>query len=164
MSAPIPVVLCGASAQIATGVKNGLLPEIEGRLTVPPPFSAISLTDGTLHLSVIHVILSAEAGAAEIPLLLEGNSLPASENVGSQNYSRKPVAVVTGGGYDDARFKMMKDACEGKGSVSWLRPDMGYPMPALGPQYSAIMIERVKKGIKELVESGKLGKDGVFIY
>jgi hypothetical protein len=112
------------------------------------------------------VILSAEAGAAEIPLLLEGGgkSLLASENMGSRNYDRKPVAVVTGGGYDDARFKMMKDACEGKGSVSWLQPDMGYPMPALGPQYGAIMIERVKKGIKELVESEKLGEDGVFIY
>jgi hypothetical protein len=26
------------------------------------------------------------------------------------------------------------------------------------------MIERVKNGIKELVESGKLGEDGVFVY
>lgn len=32
MSEPIPVVLCGASPQIATGVKNGLMPEIEGIL------------------------------------------------------------------------------------------------------------------------------------
>ncbi|KAE9371721.1 hypothetical protein N431DRAFT_484199 [Stipitochalara longipes BDJ] len=142
MSEPIPIVLCGASPQIATGVKNGLLPEIE----------------------VIHVILSAEAGAAEIPLLLEGQSLPPSENVGSQNYSKKPVAIITGGGYDDARFKLMKDACEGKGSVSWLRPDMGYPMPPLGPQYGATMVERVRKGIRELVNSGRLGGEGVFIY
>jgi hypothetical protein len=110
------------------------------------------------------VILSAEAGAAEIPILLEGKSLPASDNVGSQNYSKKPVAVVTGGGYDDARFKLMKDACEGKRSVSWLRPDMGYAMPPLGPQYGAITVGRVKKGIQELVDSGKLGEDGVFIY
>lgn len=113
---------------------------------------------------MIHVILSAEAGATEIPLLLEGQSLPASKNVGSQNYSKKPVAVVTGGGYDDAKFKSMKDACVGKGSVSWLRPDMEYPMPPLGPQYGAIMVERVKKEIKELVNSGKLGEDGVFIF
>jgi hypothetical protein len=110
------------------------------------------------------VILSAEAGAAEIPILLEGESLPTSDNVGSQNYSKKPAAVVTGGGYDDARFKLMRNACEGKRSVSWLGPDIGYPMPPLGPQYGAIMVERVKKGIKELVDSGKLGKDGVFIY
>lgn len=110
------------------------------------------------------MILSPEAGAAEIPLLLEGKSLPASDNVGSRNYSKKPVAVITGGGYDDTKFKLMKDACEGKGSVSWLRPDMGYPMPPLGPQYGAIMVERVKKGAKELVDGGKLGEDGVFIY
>jgi hypothetical protein len=84
--------------------------------------------------------------------------------VGSQNYSKKPVVIVTGGGYDDARFKLMNDACEGKGSVFWLRPDLGYPMPPLGPQYGAIMVERVKKGIKELTEGGKLGEDGVFIY
>jgi hypothetical protein len=118
----------------------------------------------SLTLQVIHVILSAEAGAAEIPLLLAGQSLPASDNVGTQNYSKKPVAVVTGGGYYDERFKLMKDACEGKGGVSWLRPDMGYPMPPLGPQYGAIMVERVKKEIKELVDSGKLGGEGVFIY
>jgi hypothetical protein len=41
---------------------------------------------------------------------------------------------------------------------------MGYPMPPLGPQYRAIMVERFKKGIKELVDGGKLGEDGVFIY
>jgi hypothetical protein len=58
----------------------------------------------------------------------------------------------------------MKDACEGKGSVSVLRPDMGYPMRPLGPQYGAIMIERVRKGIKELIEGGELGEDGVLIY
>ena len=59
---------------------------------------------------------------------------------------------------------MMKDACEGKGNVSWLRPDMGYPMPPLGPQYGAIMVDRVKKGIEGLVESKKLGENGVFIF
>jgi hypothetical protein len=110
------------------------------------------------------VILSAEAGATEIPLLLQGQSLPESDNVGSQNYSKKPVVVVTGAGYDDARFKLMKEACEGKGSVSWLRPDMEYSMPPLGPQYGVIMVERVKKGIKGLADSGKLGENGVFIF
>ncbi len=110
------------------------------------------------------MVLSPEAGAAEIPQLLDGKSLQVSENVGSRNYSKKPVAVVAGGGYDDAKFKVMKDACVGKDSVSWLRPDMGYPMPPLGPQYRAIMVERFKKGIKELVDGGKLGEDGVFIY
>jgi hypothetical protein len=114
--------------------------------------------------TVIHVILSAEAGAAEIPLLLDGKRLTAGDNVGSQNYSKPPVAVVTGGGYDDTRFKLMKDACEGKGCVSWLRPDMKYPMPPLGPQYGDIMVERVKKRVEELVGSGKLGQDGLFIY
>jgi hypothetical protein len=48
----------------------------------------------------------------------------------------------------------MKDACEGMGSVSWLRPDMGYPMPPLGPQYGAIMVERVKKGAKKSLRAG----------
>ena len=113
------------------------------------------------------MILSAEEGAAEIPILLSGGgkSLLGSENVGSRNYDRKPVAVVTGGRITmDARFKIMRDACEGKGSVSWLRPDMGVEMPALGPRYGAIMVERVKKGIRELVESGKLGEEGVFVY
>lgn len=84
--------------------------------------------------------------------------------MGTKNYSKKPVDIVTGGRYDDARFELMKDACEGMGSVSWLRPDMGYPMPPLGPQYGGIMVERVKKGAKKLIEGGKLGEDGVFIY
>jgi hypothetical protein len=110
------------------------------------------------------VILSPEAGAAEIPRLLEGKPLVAGENVGSQNYSKKPAAIVTGAGYDDAKFKLMKDACEGKGGVSWLRPEMDYQMPPLGPEYGAIMVERVKKGIKELVDGKKLGKDGVSMF
>jgi len=37
-------------------------------------------------------------------------------------------------------------------------------MPPLGPQYGAVMVERVKKGARKLIEGGNLGEDGVFIY
>ena len=37
-------------------------------------------------------------------------------------------------------------------------------MPPLGPEYGAIMVERVKKGLASIIETGKLGADEVFVY
>lgn len=62
-------------------------------------------------LPVIHIITTPQAGAAEIPLLLAGKTPAAFENFGSGNYSKRPVAVATGGGYDEEGFKLMRGAC-----------------------------------------------------
>jgi hypothetical protein len=162
MSDPVPIILCGGSPVIAAGVKASLHPECEGKLEA----SLSSLQHSDQIIIVIHVILSTAAGVSEIPVILEGATPPASEpeNVGTKNYSKKPIAVVTGAGYEDEDIEKLQEACKGKRSVSWLRPDTTIPAPPLGPEYAKAVVLRVKATMKELVESGKLGEDKVFWY
>lgn len=60
----------------------------------------------------------------------------------------------------------MKEACKG-GSVKkvpWLRPDLTFKMPPVGPEYGKIMVERVRKGLKKLTEEGKMDGEGVYLF
>jgi hypothetical protein len=116
--------------------------------------------------TVIHVILTPEAGVSDIPLLLEGKTPPSSDpgDLGTRDYSQRAAAVVTGGGYDDAAFQIMRDACKGKSNIPWLRPDLSVPTPPLGPLYGKAMVERVKACLDNLAEEGKLGEDSIRFF
>lgn len=111
----------------------------------------------------IHVILTPEQGIAEIPLLLQGKSLEKSDNVGTQNYTQPPVAVVTGGAYDDESVSKMREACKDDSvrKVPWLRPDLSVSMPPLGPEYGKAMVARIKVAMKKLEDEGKMKGDGI---
>jgi hypothetical protein len=116
--------------------------------------------------TVIHVVLSVEAGVSQIPALLRGEHLPPSdseENIGTRNYAKPPVAIITGGGYDDATFQEMRDACKGATNVPWLRPDMR-AQATQGPGSGAAIAERVKVCLNKLVRDGKMDEDGVYLY
>lgn len=76
-----------------------------------------------MPFTVVHVITNPEVGAKEIPLLLSGKTVDSTDNVGSGNYSKIPLAVATGGGYDDDAFNLMREASNGTKVVPWLRPD-----------------------------------------
>ena len=112
------------------------------------------------------MILSSAAGIAEIPILLEGGTPPAGEtdNVGTKNYSKKALAIVTGAGYEDEQITQMREACKGKASVPWLRPDTKIPAPPLGPEYGKALVARVKATMKQLIDSGKMGEDEIVWY
>ncbi|KFZ09542.1 hypothetical protein V502_08685 [Pseudogymnoascus sp. VKM F-4520 (FW-2644)] len=147
MTAQLRVIVCGQTAQIANGVKAGLLPEYE----------------------TIHVVFSAAAGAKDIPLLLSGQTPPVADepNVGTGNFSKKADAIITGGAYDDEKFNKMRDACAelpGNGGIPWLRPNMSTPTPPIGLAYGKAMVERCKTCLKELELGGKLGSDGTYFY
>ncbi|KUJ06907.1 uncharacterized protein LY89DRAFT_661557 [Mollisia scopiformis] len=144
MSEAIPIILCGKSPQIATGVKNSLMPEYD----------------------VIHIILTPSAGITEIPSILSGSDLDSNDNIGSQNYSKPAQAVVTGAGYDEEAVEKMRKACSAKGGsrVPWLRPDTSIPTPPLGPKYGEAMVRRVKGCLRELEEEGRMEGDGVYFY
>ena len=86
------------------------------------------------------------------------------QNLGSRNYTRRPVAVIAGGGYDDAMFEEMRKASAGKSTVPWLRPDASTPTPPLGPAYGVHMVQRVKTCLRKLEEEGRMGVDGVWLY
>ena len=106
------------------------------------------------------MILSLEAGVSQIPALLRGEQPPHEdeENLGSRNYAKPPTAVITGGGYDDAMVKEMRDACKGgAGSqVPWLRPDMDV-RPPHGPGYGAAMAEKIKVCFGQGCQGGQDG-------
>ncbi len=165
MSDPLPVILCGKTPQIATGVIASLKPEYEGIIS---SFQGLEQPHPPqlLNLPVLHVILSPSAGTAEIPAILRGE-VPATtetENLGSKAYSKKAVAVIMGGGYDDAAIAEMRKACQGAGNVPWLRPDLTKAAPPLGPGYGEALVERVKALLKELAEKDEMGRDGVYFY
>ena len=92
----LPVILCGKTPQIATTVIGSLKPEFE----------------------VIHVFLNPGNGKEEIPRILGGQA-PAqvgTPNLGTMNYTKEAVAVITGAGYDDA-------ACNNGGCASECKAD-----------------------------------------
>jgi hypothetical protein len=76
---------------------------------------------------------------------------------------KPPAAIVTGGGYDDANVKEMRDACKGESNVPWLRPDMS-ALPPQGPGYGAAMAEKIKACLGRLVKDVKMKEDGVYHY
>jgi len=143
MPSPVPVILCGQRAQIATTVKESLLPEFE----------------------VIHIILSPAAGIAEIPAVLSGEagSIDTSENIGTKNYSKAAAAVILGAGYEDAQVDEMRAACN-KINVPWLRCDMSKPAPPLGPGYGEALVQRVKVLLSQLAEEGKMETGDIYWY
>ena len=120
----------------------------------------------TTTSQVIHLVLSVEAGVSEIPRILRGES-PSStaiadpDNLGTKNYSRKPVAVVAGSGYDDSAIAEMREACKGN-NVPWLRADSKKYQP--GPGYGAALVERLKAYMTEMVKSGKMEGDEVHFF
>jgi hypothetical protein len=122
----------------------------------------------TLKSSVLHVILTVPSFTSVVPALLSGTppSSPSPDQIGTQNYSKRPVAIVTGAGYDDAMVESMRNACKEQGvdDVPFLRPDMSVPTPPLGPKYGVAMVNRVKTCLGELKEEGRLATGGVYFY
>jgi hypothetical protein len=112
------------------------------------------------------LILSVEAGVSDIPLLLDGKTPPSTdpENIGTRDYSKAPVAVLVGRGYESAAIDEMREACKGKRGINWLRANLDTPAPPPGPLYADHIVERVKKCLAELAEKGQLNGEGVRFY
>ncbi|KAF2854341.1 hypothetical protein T440DRAFT_443052 [Plenodomus tracheiphilus IPT5] len=145
---PLPIIVCGKNPSIATAVRERMLPEYD----------------------VIHIILSVESGMRDIPLLLS-SQFPAnsSSNHGSRNYTKPPVAIALGGGFNDELFNQIKDSCKDVPSTIWLRVDTskmaGPPKPEEMEKYGRATAERMKKKLGELRVSEEGGvKEGVFCF
>ncbi|KAJ5518852.1 hypothetical protein LT330_007427 [Penicillium expansum] len=147
---PIPIIVCGKSAHVAVGVKEGIRPTYEA----------------------LHIIQSLEAGMRDIPSLLEGLDPPSKEwaNLGTQEYGKKVAAVVVGGGYNDADFEQLRNTGEGKSSIPWLRHDISkeidprQPRPKAGIEYGEQLAKKIVKCLQDLEEDKKMGKDGVYWF
>lgn len=126
------------------------------------------LTDSAC--SAIHIALSLESSITDIPLLLSSKIPPnTSDNLGSLNYTHRPLAVALGGGFDDDMFNQIKDACKDGPEAVWLRVDTssmkGPPAPGEAESYGAGIAERLKKYLARL-EVGKEGgtTEGVYFF
>ncbi|KAJ4303036.1 hypothetical protein N0V90_001927 [Kalmusia sp. IMI 367209] len=120
--------------------------------------------------------MSVDAGTSEIPLLLSGKTPPnAGDNLGSQEYSQVPRAVVAGGGFDDAMFEAMKKASDetaGAEKVPWLKLDKATLRPGQktagterpsADQFEAFAIITAKR-VKKCLDREDVIGDGVWEY
>lgn len=124
-------------------------------------------TESNSPSGVVHFVMNPTAGSAQIPPLLAGQSAPSDSSLGSKNYSVPPVAVILGGGYDDAGIEQMMTATAGNSSakhVPWLRPDLTIPAPPLGPEYGKAMVQRVKAAMTEIQTKGEMNETKVHWY
>ncbi|KAI8940785.1 hypothetical protein NX059_002051 [Plenodomus lindquistii] len=117
----------------------------------------------TFPPKVIHIILSVSSGISDIPLLLSSQPLPpdsSRDNLGSQNYTKPPIAIALGGGFNDESFEQIKDACKDAPGTIWLRADIsgmtGPPKPDEMAKYGQSTAERLEKKFAEL----KVGQEG----
>ncbi|KAH8724803.1 hypothetical protein GQ44DRAFT_708286 [Phaeosphaeriaceae sp. PMI808] len=148
---PIPIIAIGKSSKVASKAREDLLPQYD----------------------VIHIILSVEQGVKDLPLLLSNPiQIPADTegNHGSRDYSARPLAVTVGGGYDDAMFQEMRDACKDvEQGIFWLRVDVANiaGMPNLGDAdaYGAEVANRIKKKLNELCVGQEGAKEpGLYFF
>ena len=114
--------------------------------------------------------MGVDACISEIPSVLRGQ-IPASPTsaLGSGDVSRRPVAIILGGGYTDV-FDTVREGVEaafgpdGSSGVAWLRFDTDLPMPPLGPEYATKALQRLRDTLDELVAGGKLGGGETAVY
>ncbi|ROV87335.1 hypothetical protein VMCG_10703 [Cytospora schulzeri] len=101
----------------------------------------------------------------EDPRIFRGEQPPSSDSeLGTRDYSKKPVAVILGGGYDDADTEVMMKASAGIHPIPWLRPDLTKPAPPLGPEYGKALVGRIKELLPQLEKEGKMNEEKVYWY
>lgn len=109
--------------------------------------------------------MTPESGKQQIPFILKGEAPPSADSdLGTKDYSQKPVAIILGAGYDDDGVKVMMEASKGIHPIPWLRPDTSKPAPPLGPEYGKAMVQRVKELMIELEKGGNMNDEKVFWY
>lgn len=108
--------------------------------------------------------MTPESGKEQIAAIFRGETPSADSQLGSNDYSKKPVAVILGGGYDDAGIEVMMEASKGIHPVPWLRPDLSKPAPPLGPEYGKALVERIKILWAEMGKDGEAKVEGIVWY
>lgn len=116
---------------------------------------------------------SAEVAAKDIPLLLSGHppTQPTFKSIGTQDYSRKPQAVVAGGYFTNDMVNALIRDCGGSQGIPWLaagvvegrREDID--KQAADPlAYVPTIASRVKEAIQRVKAEGNWDRDGMYNY
>lgn len=109
--------------------------------------------------------MTPETGKEQIPFIFRGEKPPSADSdLGTKDYSQKPVAVILGAGYDDDGVNVMMEASKGIHPIPWLRPDTSKPAPPLGPEYGKALVARIKQLVVELERDGKMNDEKVIWY
>lgn len=157
-------------------------------MTVRPFFSPSLLPDHHFQLTLldIHVILTLPQGLHDLPFLKAGTAPPpftgeetedgkprsAVQQVGSQDYGERAIAVVVGGGFGDKAVERLLAATgdkngERRWQIPWLRVDKKKTVgnPGIeGEAYGLQVGGRAKEELERLEREGLLGKEGVYRF
>lgn len=137
--------------------------------TSQPTLSTLIL----MLFSVIHFLNSAETASTELPLLFAGKKPDASSfaNIGTQDYSRRPQAVVLGGAFTNSMVDALRKDCAGAVNAPWMTAGMteqqleelakSPPDPAT---YGPSVAKLIKGAMVRVQEEGKWNVDGVYSY
>lgn len=97
-----------------------------------------------------------------------------SDGVGSQDYSRRPGAILLGLGYLNDIVDELRQTCNGSArGVPWLHgglsrseiQEMMMKSPPLSMrEQGPITAAMIKKQLLQLLNDGKGGKDGVYVW
>ena len=131
----------------------------------------------TLYQSVVlHFITSPETAREDLPRFLNGQkpSRSSNDDIGSQDYDKEPEAILLGLGYYNEIVENLRQACEDtKKGLPWLHgglskaqfDDMLANNPPLPPaQQGPFTAGKIKKMLTKLLDEGKGGKDGSYVW
>jgi hypothetical protein len=170
MADVIPIIIIGKREKVGQPIIDGLKPQVEGESKVGERSKETSmLTTAKLHV-VVHFILDEAASLVEIPYVVKGQKPPTqSSSIGSGDYaSKKPLAVVAGGGYDSKFAAAIVEAIKDYPVLVFeVDESKQKDMPPLfGPDYGPRMVERVKEALLRARDEGRLGdgKGGILLY
>lgn len=153
-----PVILCGATERVGSGVIEHLKPEYDGMFKSDCEVRSQSNLLTCLY-PVIHFVMTVEAGKTQIKAIFEGDQSPPSDSeLGSKVYTQKPTAVILGGAFTDENITEMMEATAHIHPIPWLRPDKSKSTPPPGPEYGKAMVARIKERIPQLEKDGKMGE------
>lgn len=123
--------------------------------------------------AVIHFLSSAETASFELPRLFAGQKPGQSSfaNIGTQDYSRRPQAVVLGGAFTNTMVDTLRKDCANTVNAPWMTAGMteqqleklerSPPDPAT---YGPFVAKLIKGAMARVKEEGKWDADGVYSY
>ncbi|KAL2807907.1 hypothetical protein BJX63DRAFT_410940 [Aspergillus granulosus] len=160
---PIPLVLLGQRVEIGKPVSELLQPEYEGVFSTV----AISYETKLTASSVIYFIQSVETAQSELPKLLTGKEpTPATNDVGTGNFTQRPRIVMFGRGYTPETVEELKKSLTDvvKEPVAWVVGDPAKaPTGPPGPGYIEEVTNDVKAAVATWVEEGGT-QDAFIVY
>ena len=110
MAAAPVIITCGDNKPDATAVNGAIQPDYDGKTLV---ISLLIILKLTRSCAVLYSSFDLPATLQEVPLILSGNPPPADTlhtQIGANDFTNPPVAVVVGGGYNDEAYTALYSA------------------------------------------------------